>query len=359
MVMGIVFEEETTHLGNVLIPNGDLLIDQIVVGLIENLYELSATHVEHADGRTLWGIAPETDLKALGSLEGSQRITAHVFATIVGIPARTVLLVVASQFLVDIDLVAINEHIQCERHGVVSIEAVLRSVLVLSLELKDAPKATVADGSHQTHALDLHAVLLFQLCNDSLRQWFGLVPLRLIIDDRQILARLQVAVGDDHRTPLIGTVFARFLLLGISIVETGTKRRYLRTVALTDAGCVAVGILEHFIDEFDLDELTVHKHVGIFRLVATEHLLQRPALVLRLEIVSVVFRLLRFFEIRPVEHVGILVTAHEEHRHRCGVVLLDNTIDDGRHGVLRRSRLSFTLVLASNHHGHHTDGPNT
>ena len=130
-------------------------------------------------------------------------------------------------------------------------------------------------------------------------------------------------------------------------------------MALADTRCVAVGILEHFIDELDLDELTVHEHVGVCGLVATEHLLQRPALVLGLEIVSVVFRLLRFFEIRPVEHVGILVTAHEEHRHRRGIVFLDNTVDNGRHGVLRRSRLGLTLILTSDHHSHHADGPNT
>ena len=223
MVMGIVFEEETAHLSDILLPDGDLLIDQVVVGLIENLHELSSTHVEHADGRTLRGIALETDLQALGTFEGCNRMASYIFAIIVGIPARTVLLVVAPQFLVDIELIANNKHIQCERHGVITIETVLRSVLILTLELKGTPEAAVADGSHQTHALHLHAVLLLQLCNDSLRQWFGLVPLRLVEDDRQILARLQVAVGDDHRTPLIGAILTGLLLLGISIVETGTK----------------------------------------------------------------------------------------------------------------------------------------
>jgi len=125
-------------------------------------------------------------------------------------------------------------------------------------------------------------------------------------------------------------------------------------VNLADAGCVAVGILEHLVDILDLDELVVHEHVGVLGLIATEHFLQGPALVRLLEEFIVVTRLLGLLEWRPVEHLHRLpVASHQEHGHRGGVVLLDDAVDDGYHRVflVRGFCLAFAVAAHGEYQG--------
>ena len=110
----IRLDDHLLHLSEVAFPYRFLLVDHVVVGLVEVLDELSATYVEHADGRALWSVALEAELQALGTLERLENLATHVLAFIVGIPARSPLLVVHANLLVDIDLGAVDQHVESQ-----------------------------------------------------------------------------------------------------------------------------------------------------------------------------------------------------------------------------------------------------
>ena len=91
--------------------------------------------------------------------------------------------------------------------------------------------------------------------------------------------------------------------------------------------------------------------------ITTEHLLQFPTLMPGIEIIFIAFTPLRLFDIGPVEHVHILsVTTNEEHRQGCGIVLLNDAVDDSHHGVLFVCGRRLALILTANHNGQHSNG---
>ena len=110
----IRLDDHLLHLSEVALPYRFLLVDHVVVGLVEVLDELSVTYVEHADSRALWGVALEAELQALGTLERLENLATHVLAFIVGIPAGAPLLVVHANLLVDIDLGAVDQHVESQ-----------------------------------------------------------------------------------------------------------------------------------------------------------------------------------------------------------------------------------------------------
>ena len=86
--------EEFLHLGDIALPDRALLIDHVMIGLVGDLYELIASHIEHADSRALRGIATIAEFQSLWSLESRQEITADILSVVVCIPSGTIVVVI-------------------------------------------------------------------------------------------------------------------------------------------------------------------------------------------------------------------------------------------------------------------------
>ena len=290
ILVGISVQKKLLHFGEVALPNGTLFVNHIVIGLIGELHKLFATQVEHADGRTLGGITTVTEFQTLGTLEGLDDLTTYILTIVVGIPGGTIVIVVIAQFLMDIDLLAVDHDIKGEGRLTVLVVRILRRIGIGALELQTSPDITVADDGDMHHPFGLHAVLLFQLLDNGFWQGLGLVPVPLGIDDGQKLARIQIGIGHDDGTP-----FTLLPSLSVGKVETGTERgNPTASMTLTHTRGVAVGILQHLINELDLHHLVVHQHIGIVVHIPTEHILQGPTLVLLVKPVLVILRLLGF-----------------------------------------------------------------
>ena len=96
--------------------------------------------------------------------------------------------------------------------------------------------------------------------------------------------------------------------------------------------------------------------IGVLGCMATEHLLLLPTTMPSIEVISIVIILLRFFKVCPIEHMHILsIATDEEHRQRSGIIFLDDAIDNNSNRVCTISRYRLTLVLTTDHHGHHAD----
>ena len=66
----------------------------------------------------------------------------------------------------DIELIAIDDDIECQCRPTVRIVLVFWRIRIGTLELQTAPDVVVADGRRMLHATDLHAVFLLQLLDD-------------------------------------------------------------------------------------------------------------------------------------------------------------------------------------------------
>ena len=120
---------------------------------------------------------------------------------------------------------------------------------------------TVVDDCNLRGRFGLHTVLLLQLLDYSSIKFRILIVLGTRLK-RQQPTGVEITVGDDHRSP---SRAISFLILGGGLVEAGTKGRNLITsMNLTDAGSVAIRILQHLVDELHLNGLVAsYNQIGI------------------------------------------------------------------------------------------------
>ena len=258
--------EELVHLGNILLPNRNLLVNHRLVHLVHTLDEFAVNDVDHTCLKTLGSTMCVAQFQALGTFESSLNRVGNIHAVVIGIP-RSTTLVPMTQRLVRIYLIAVNQHVESQRELAVRIVLILRSLGVGTLELNGTPDVLATDGCHLARTLSLHTILLLQLLDDILRQTLGIVVRGTALLDVQLFARSQILVGQQHHTPRIG-------FLGTNQFETGTQCRNLRTTMnLSHTGGIAVGILQHFANELHLDWFATHQQSGIFGGITTEAVL--------------------------------------------------------------------------------------
>ena len=324
---------EAYHFGDVLLPDGNVLVNHRVVALVFQFNQLILSWEEHTDAKTLGRTMRVTEFQPLRPLEGSNDIVGDITVGI-GIPNRTIFGIIMAELFEHKELVAIDKHFEGESELAFGIVLVLGSILIFALELYGTHRVAVTNhtGLRRTHGL--HTVLCLHLLDNVSRQ-FGIIvvcgPTRL---DVKRLTGVQVTVGSDNQSPAIHN--RRFLILGslvlgIGIIEASTERGdSFAAVYLADAGSIAVRVFQHLIDELHLDDPFIGNQVGILGSIAAELILQFPTLMPDIEVVFLTFRLLRLLDVRPVEHAHVLsVAANQEHRQRRGVVLLDDAVDDG------------------------------
>ena len=119
----------------------------------------------------------------------------------------------------------------------------------------------IVDDRNLRRGSGLHTILLLQLLdNSSIKFRILIVPGTRL--KRQQPTGVEITVGDDHRSP---SRTISFLILDVGIVEAGTKGWDLITsMNLTDAGSVAIRILQHLVDELHLGDLVAsYNQIGI------------------------------------------------------------------------------------------------
>ena len=359
LVAHIVGSIQLAHLGNVAIPDGQLLVDQRMETFVFIFDETAVAQIDHADAETLRGAVDVAELETLRTLEGSNDVVGDV-AVGIGIPRSAVRWVVVAQLFNFIDHGAIDDQFQGEGKLTVLIVWILGGVLVFALELDCAMNVAVANDGKLRRTCRLHAILLLQLLDDVGRKRGNGVVAHGTRLQGELFARLQIAVGDEDGAPL--RVFG-ILVLRIDELETAAERRNpLEGMNLADAGRIAVRILQHLVDKAHLLDFVANDEIGVLSGIATEHLLKFPTLMQcfeSLERATFLLVLIRvgLVQIGPVEHVHILTVATDDvHGQRRGVVLLDDAVDDGSEGVVGVGRGRLTLVLTTDEYGHRADG---